>query len=228
MAMDGKPRLLAIGDVHGCSRALDALLGIVAPTPDDTLIFLGDYIDRGPDSRGVLDRLSAMTDGESCVALRGNHDEWMLRARQDKRWFRSWLGVGGIETLESYGAASFDDVPAAHWDFLENTLHGYEAEPFLFAHGSLRGDLPLEAQDEEWLLWKRVGEAKPHFSGMTLVCGHTIQKNGVPLHLGHAICIDTGACAGGWLSCLSCEDLYLWQANQEGDTRHGRLSDFLR
>ena len=75
-------RILAIGDIHGCSRAFDTLIDAVSPEPDDQIITLGDYVDRGPDSRGVLDRLVALHDGGRLIALRGNHDAMMLEARR--------------------------------------------------------------------------------------------------------------------------------------------------
>lgn len=219
--MKTRPRLLAIGDIHGCSRALDTLLDLVAPQPQDSLIFLGDYIDRGPDSRGVIEWLLALSKRPDFVALRGNHDEWMLRARHSRRWLHSWLqkGVGGLATLESYGAHNFADIPDSHWDFLESTRQFYETEGFLFAHAGLDGDLAMEDQSEEALLWRRVTETAPHFSGKTLICGHTAQKNGVPLDLGHAICLDTSAHGGGWLSGFDCDSREIFQANQNGEVR---------
>src|SRR5690349_9006235 len=97
-------RLLAIGDIHGCLTALDALLDAVAPQADDQIVALGDYVDRGPDSRGVLDRLIALHAGGRVVALRGNHDVMMLEARNGRDL--GWLAVGGKETLLSYGVTA--------------------------------------------------------------------------------------------------------------------------
>lgn len=215
------PRILAIGDIHGCLHALDSLLELVAPRDEDTLVFLGDYIDRGPDSRGVIGRLIALSKRPNFIALRGNHDEWMLRARESPRWLHSWLdwGVGGQETLDSYGAQTWDDIPQEHWKFLEGTRYFYETDHFLFAHAGIEGDLAMEDQSEQILLWLRVNETAPHFSGKTFICGHTSQKNGVPLDLGHAICIDTFAHGGGWLSALDCVSRQLFQASQSGKTR---------
>jgi serine/threonine protein phosphatase 1 len=215
------PRILAIGDVHGCSLALDALLDSIATRDEDTLVFLGDYVDRGPDSRGVIERLIALSSLPNFVALRGNHDLWMLRARQSPQWLHPWLGkgVGGLATLESYDARNFADIPHAHWDFLNSTQLFHETENFLFAHAGLDGDLPLQDQSEEALLWRRVTETAPHFSGKIFICGHTAQKNGVPLDLGHAICVDTYAHGGGWLSALDCDSRQVFQANQQGETR---------
>src|SRR5690242_9506638 len=94
-------RILAIGDIHGCLTALDTLLDAVAPEPDDQIIALGDYVDRGPDSRGVLDRLIALYAGGRVVPLRGNHDVMMMEARKGRDL--GWLLVGGKQTLLSYG-----------------------------------------------------------------------------------------------------------------------------
>src|SRR6476646_6510 len=95
-------RMLAIGDVHGCLTALDTLLGFVQPTPDDQLVFLGDYVDRGPDSKGVLNRLIELQRTGSAVFLRGNHEIMMLGARNGRDDFRFWFACGGAEALESY------------------------------------------------------------------------------------------------------------------------------
>src|SRR5262245_52670711 len=116
-------RVLAIGDIHGCSAALDALLSAVSPAPGDRIVALGDFVDRGPDSRGVLDRLIRLREDGLLVPLRGNHEQMMLRARVDPELRALWLRVGGEQTLASYApegrAGGFEDVPAAHWAFLE-------------------------------------------------------------------------------------------------------------
>src|SRR5262245_50687184 len=116
------PRLLAIGDIHGCSRALDALLIAVKLTPQDRLIFLGDYVDRGPDSRGVVERVIALSATYPVVALRGNHEVMMLLARDSSDSMRYWLAVGGREAMASYSpTGSVEDVPETHWRFLRKT-----------------------------------------------------------------------------------------------------------
>src|SRR5262249_45198550 len=96
-------RLLAIGDIHGCLHALTTLLDLVTPRSKDQIITLGDYVDRGPDSRGVLDHLIDLHDAGRLVALRGNHDAMMLEACNGQN--RGWLACGGIQTLISYGAS---------------------------------------------------------------------------------------------------------------------------
>src|SRR5205085_9807728 len=97
-------RALAIGDIHGCLRALDTLLEQVDPQPADLRVTLGDYVDRGPDSNGVLDRMLALRQRCQHVALKGNHDLMMLAARQDQEQFSEWLKTGGQQTLASYRA----------------------------------------------------------------------------------------------------------------------------
>src|SRR5262249_35721949 len=121
-------RTLAIGDVHGCLVALQALLRLVAPAEGDVLVALGDYVDRGPDSKGVLDCLVELYDAELLVPLCGNHDEMMVEANlgHDRGL---WLSCGGRETLASYGhevfERTYDRVPARHWRFLEDECRDY-------------------------------------------------------------------------------------------------------
>jgi serine/threonine protein phosphatase 1 len=218
-------RTLAIGDVHGASAALDALLAAVRPTPDDLLVFLGDYVDRGPDTKGVLDRLIALDRSHRCVFLRGNHELMMTRARFDHGELRMWLSVGGRRALASYGpAATLADVPPEHWDFLDNRLADYyESDTHIFVHATLDPDLPLDQQPELMLFWEFLNAPIGHESGKTVVCGHSSQKSGEILDLGDTICIDTFAYGGGWLTCLDAGSYRYWQANNLSQTREGRL-----
>ena len=211
----------AIGDVHGCLRALDTLLEFLPSKPEDTLVFLGDYVDRGPNSREVLERLIELSTKPNFVALLGNHDVWMLRARSNEEWFKSWLsrGVGGVQTLESYDG-SLKNVPEAHWRFLSETcVNFWETNAEIFVHAAADAHTPVPEQTEHWLLWERVYNIEQHESGKRVVCGHTSQKNGLPLDLGHAVCIDTFCHGGGWLSALCVETGQVWQANERGKTR---------
>jgi serine/threonine protein phosphatase 1 len=222
-------RTLAIGDIHGCLTALLALLDVVQLAAEDRLITLGDYVDRGPDSRGVLDQLIALHDAGRLVALRGNHDEMMTLSRGDRGERRMWLRFGGVQTLCSYGHSATDDVydrvPERHWRFLEHDLvNSYETEGHLFVHAIARPDLPLEEQDTNVLLWERLSGPVAHVSGKQLICGHTRQDGGLPLDLGSTVCIDTGIYEPeGWLTCLDVDTGHFWQANQRGETRVGSL-----
>ena len=217
-------RILAIGDIHGCATALDVLLQSIDLQPDDTLVTLGDYVDRGPDTRRVLDRLIALSQTHHLVALRGNHELMMMDARFDPAASSDWLSFGGNTTLASYGADASQEglaaVPAAHWDFIEQQCVAFwETKTHLFVHGDAYPDLPLLEQPQYILYWGRFNETQPHESGKTMVCGHTSQKSGLPANKGYAICIDTWACGGGWLSCLDVATGLVRQTNQAGQQR---------
>lgn len=223
-------RTLAIGDIHGCSVALDALLEAVGPGDGDRIVTLGDYVDRGPDSRGVLDRLIALHDAGLLVPLRGNHEQMMLRARTDEEQRWAWFRVGGAQTLASYApqrrGGELSDVPPAHWAFLERACMDYfETPTHLFVHAGADPDRPLSDQTPYVLFWEPFFDPGPHRSGKIIICGHTAQRSGKPLHRGHAICIDTFAYGGGWLSCLDVTSGKLWQANQHGEQREAWLDE---
>jgi serine/threonine protein phosphatase 1 len=225
------PRHLAIGDIHGCFTALESLIDFVAPHCDDTIVTLGDYVDRGPDSRSVIDLLIDLSGKHSLVPLRGNHEIMMLDARDKNSWLQPWLKYGGDATLASYAKAegepgSFADIPDAHIDFLENRLVPYyEMESHFFVHAFADAEVSLEEQKDPTLYWRKYIDPEPHCSGKTMVCGHTIQLEGIPLNSGHAICIDTWAYGDGWLSCLDVESGMIWQANEAGERRSFTLDD---
>jgi serine/threonine protein phosphatase 1 len=222
-------RTLAVGDIHGTSVALDTLMGVVQPTPDDLLIFLGDYVDRGPDTKGVLDRLIAWQQSLRMVCLRGNHELMMVRSRRDRNELRNWLSVGGTQAIGSYaggGRASFDDVPLEHWQFLEEGLYDFfETETHIFVHANLSPEYPLEEQSEMMLFWEFLAAPVRHQSGKVMVCGHSTQRTGLPRAWPTTVCLDTGAYAGGWLTCLDVHAKKYWQANQRGETRTGHLEE---
>jgi serine/threonine protein phosphatase 1 len=224
-------RTLVIGDIHGCTRAFDTLLAEVQPRPDDQIITLGDYVDRGPDSRGAIERLLALRSTHNLVALRGNHDFMMVQARTNYETREDWLGFGGRETLASYGIAANDidweRVPAAHWDFLENIcVNWYETATHFFVHASVYPELPLTDQPEHMLHWEKVLPSQPrHVSGKIMICGHFAQKSGLPLVQEHAVCLDTWVYGKGWLTCLEVETGRLWQGNQMGGLRTAQLDN---
>jgi serine/threonine protein phosphatase 1 len=227
-------RNLAIGDIHGCLRALDVLLDIVRPQPDDLLVTLGDYVDRGPDSKGVLDRLIELQDRCRLVALTGNHEVMMWQARDNPGAFRAWCDCGGKQALQSYGPyvdweTFVEKIPRQHWRFLRDVCVPYhEIDTHFFVHANVHPELPL-AEQPDWLLyWEHLRDewSQPHESRKIMVCGHTQQRSGRPLDLGHAVCIDTWAYGSGWLTCLDVKTSQYWQANQRGESRTGSLDDF--
>lgn len=222
------PRLLAIGDIHGCFDALASLSESVPFRADDTFVLLGDLVDRGPDSKEVVDWAIEQCLEDRCIVVRGNHEIMMLEALAGRMPMQHWLQVGGRATLESYrigeGRRSQFEVPDAHRWFLERELKPYyETEDYIFVHATLEADVPLTEQSESALYWERFDWIEPHHSGKTVICGHTAQKAGVPWNKGHAICIDTWVYGDGWLTCLEPETGRFWQANQRGETRTGRL-----
>ena len=214
------PRTIAIGDIHGCSIALNALIEAIDPQPDDTIIPLGDYVDRGLDSKGVLDQLIAMSNHCHLVPILGNHDEMMLHARDSDADFQHWTNIGGDATLDSYSSAgTLSHIPPEHFQFLEKCVPYFETGTHLFLHANYDPALPLDQQDEHTLRWLSLRDSVPgpHCSGKIVVVGHTPQPE--VLDLGYLICIDTNCCDGGWLTALEVDNGQKWQVDEKGNLR---------
>lgn len=218
------PRILAIGDIHGCAAALTAVVEAADPRPEDTVVTLGDYTDRGPDSREAIDYLIGLADRCTVVPLLGNHD-WMVLdlASGNGAIFADWLRYGGDATLASYDCESPEQFPAEHLNFLRGCRLFYETEQHFFIHGNYIKELPLADQPREVLLWDalRLRLPGPHLSGKTAILGHSSQKSGEVLDLGYAKCIDTWAYGDGWLTALDVLSGNIWQADKEGNLRGG-------
>ena len=172
-------RLIAISDIHGCLAALRTILDAVKPESDDTIVALGDYIDRGPDSRGVIDCLIKLQSSCNLVPLLGNHDAMLIdvcSGREDL--LADWLLFGGNATLSSYGVLRPDKIPQNHIAFLEDCLLYYETEKHVFLHATYDPALPLDRQTLQSLLWDKLRPAPPgpHCSGKTVIVGHTAQR----------------------------------------------------
>lgn len=216
-------RLIAFGDIHGCRPALESVLARIEPQASDTLIFLGDVIDRGPDSRGVIDQLISLKNRCQMVPLLGNHEEMMLRARASQGEVRNfWLRWGGAQTLASYGG-TFDGVPNEHWDFLHSCHLCWQTDRFAFAHANYLPNEPWDDQPTEQLLWESLKRYRPgpHVSGKKVIVGHTPQNSGEILDLGHLVCIDTYCYGGRWLTAYECNTGQTWQADRDGNVRNG-------
>jgi serine/threonine protein phosphatase 1 len=215
-------RVIAVGDVHGCSLALASVLRAVRPSQNDTLVLLGDAIDLGLDSRGVLEILIDLEGRCRLISLLGNHEEMMLSACHSRRALEFWLNCGGVATLDSYGfGARLADVPKRHWRFLERCRPFFETDTHLFVHANYLPDLPLKEQPGEVLRWRSLDDfvPGPHVSGKVVVVGHTPQSSGEVLNLAHLHCIDTFVQGGGWLSALDVATSQLWQADERGRLR---------
>lgn len=220
-------RTLVIGDIHGCTTALKNLLAVVRPTHDDILITLGDYVDRGPDSKGVIDILIGLESQTQLKPLIGNHEILFLEAMARKIDTLGWLRVGGTETMQSYAPPekphdiAWHYVNAEHIEFLQNRcLRHFEDEHHLYVHANANAYFSLADQSDDWLFWTRFDDAFPHVSGKKMICGHTAQKSGMPMIKPFAICIDTWAYGTGWLTCLDVGTGSITQANQAGEVRH--------
>lgn len=219
-------RTIIIGDIHGCATAFDRLLEVVGEY--DRIITLGDYVDRGPDSKGILDRLCALAEKGKLIAIRGNHDMMMVESGRS-RPSSFWLMHGGKETLLSYQTTEnpnwSQDVPPKHWDFLQSFLINYfEGEDFFCVHARVEPGLSLEDQPDSALFWEKLEDPIPHYSGKTMICGHTRMVDGIPVRFPGTIAIDTSVyTADGWLTALEWPSLKYWQANEFGQTREGKL-----
>lgn len=210
-------RIIAIGDIHGCSIVLESLLNHVGIRPDDTIITLGDYCDRGSDTKTVFDQMVALSMRCKLVPLLGNHDQLMLAAVEKRIELKEWLDIGGQEALDSYGVScGIDSVPEEHVAFLRSCRLYFETERHFFVHASYRPQLPLDQQDKVALLWLSLLDyiPGPHCSGKIAVVGHTPQK--AILNVGHLIDIDTGCCFGGLLTALDVESGQVWQVDEAG------------
>lgn len=217
-------RTIAFGDIHGCSNALRLILDAVAPAPDDLIISLGDVIDRGPDSAGVIAQLLELQQQCRFVGVQGNHEEQFFAALQRQgRTLAIWRKVfEGDATLASYGEdIDIMKIPIDHVDFLIGFVPYFETDSHIFLHANYDPDLSLNQQPGEALRWWPLDMAImfPHRSGKTVICGHTAQRDGDILDLGFVKCIDTNAGRGGWLSAMHVETGHLWQATDRGEIR---------
>ena len=217
-------RELAIGDIHGCLRSFDKLLELIQPQPEDTVVLLGDYMDRGPDSCGVLERILELQRICTVVPLMGNHEVMVLRSREEPDVFLDWLRYGGEEMLASYQRRGFSRdlraLPTRHWQFLHEQLLGFwETQERIYVHAAVAPELAMEEQPEYVLFWERFTDPMAHRSGKQIICGHTSQKSGLPALFHGGICIDTWVYGNGWLTCLDVGAQTFTQTNERGGQR---------
>ena len=219
-------RVLAIGDVHGCYHALVTLIDALKLAPDDTLVFLGDVVDRGPDSRLVVDCILALRESCKVISLTGNHEEMMRNTISGRGLVNEWLRAGGQATIDSYDG-SLDNVPSEHIRFLVSGLQFWESDSDIFVHANVEAGVSLSNQTSDFLRWKHIGGMEsPHISGKRVVCGHTSQADGVPLVFEGWVCIDTFAHGGKWLTSLDCGTDHVVQASEDGELRQFPLSKY--
>jgi serine/threonine protein phosphatase 1 len=214
-------RVIAIGDIHGCSVALATLLDAIQPGPDDHVIPLGDVIDYGPDSRGVLEQLRGLRDRTQLVLLTGNHEEMLFNVLDGQWELDSWTRHGGDQTLASYGIDHPRDLPAEDVVFLRTARPYFETATHAFVHAGYFPNQPLADTPSSAQFWEFLDPNRswPHYSGKTFVVGHTPQTTGDILDLGFVIGIDTDCSRGNWLTALDTTTGNYWQADQDGEVR---------
>lgn len=216
-------RILALGDIHGCSTALDTLLGQLQLTAEDRVVLLGDVVDRGPGTRQVIERLLELSQYCDLQFVKGNHEQMLLGVLDGTYACEDWLMHGGREVLDCY-AGSLDNLPAEHLEFLQSASDYYETATEVFVHANLEPGIPVAEQHEKWLRWTRyTGRELPLPTGQRVVCGHTPQATGLPARSRGWACIDTYVYGTGWLTCLDVLTDEFYQADQQGRYRTGQL-----
>ena len=213
-------RRFAIGDIHGCAKALRTLVESINPQPNDELVFLGDYVDRGPDSRDVVDQILALQERCRVVALRGNHEIMLLGVALSGLDDSVWLCNGGRATVTSYGGC-LSKIPAHHLAFFQDLAPYYESPETIFVHAGYQHHLAMHEQPEATTYWNHLSTPLPlpHESGKRVFVGHTPQSSGEILDAGHVVCVDTCCFGGGFLSAYEIGTNEVTQADIHGHLR---------
>ena len=220
-------RILAIGDIHGCDVALNALLDQFHPTAEDTVVVLGDIVDRGPGTRQVIETLMNLSRTGRLIGILGNHEQMFLEAYHGGDVFATWLGFGGQAVLDSYGG-NFDSIPPDHIEFLLSFCNYWKTTSEIFVHANLEPGVRLKEQTIQWLRWRKLtGSEPPRSSGKRVICGHTPQKTGRPLVRDGWVCIDTAACRGLLLTGLDVTTNLIYQSDPAGRLRDVQTLDEL-
>ncbi len=170
------PRIFAIGDIHGCSNTFRKLLfEKIAIKKSDTIYCIGDYIDRGKDSKGVIDIiLQLRTQHYRINTLKGNHEQMMLDSTEDEEAFKLWMANGGDATLRSFDVESINELPPVYLNFFKRTKYFIETKEYIFVHAGLNFELPNPFEDKESMLWIRNFRVdKKKLNGKLLIHGHT-------------------------------------------------------
>lgn len=184
------PRYIAITDIHGELSKLENVLSKIEVRPDDIFVFMGDYIDRGPDSRGVIDKIISLGETNECVYLIGSHEYAYLHARKkDSYYDYLFWNYGGPATVKSYG--SFENIYKVHGEFLDSLKFYHLTDKYLFVHAGINPNYILEDQDETDFVYIRSAfYNRKHNLPQKVIFGHT--EFDAPLVQDDKICIDLG------------------------------------
>lgn len=204
-------RTLTISDIHGFHKRFLAVLGAANYDPlHDKLVMLGDYIDRGPNSKEVLAKIKELVEA-GATALLGNHEWMLLEVYEGRLSIYDWLRNGGKTTLESYGVESIYDLPREDIAFMKKLPTTYETKQHIFVHAGINPDKPLLEQALFDLLWIRDNWLNSDYTGKSVVFGHTPSLDGVAA-TAHKIMVDTGAAYGGKLTLVDLTTLTTYAA----------------
>ena len=168
------PRYIAITDIHGELRKLESVLSQIETRPDDIFVFMGDYIDRGPDSRGVVERVIQQSETNKCIYLIGSHEYALLHAKTDDYYQFLFDNYGGPATVRSYG--SFENIFKIHGEFFRKLKFYYLTDKYLFVHAGINPDYSLEEQDEENLFILSISFRKKLFLGIPSLMNLILMK----------------------------------------------------
>ena len=235
-------RLLAIGDIHGCVKPLRAILDALTLESTDTLVVLGDFINRGPATQQVIEVLIQVAQQCELILILGNHEEELLAARKDPVAFKHWLSMGGVATLASYGVhthlgkteeewafsesgppklepESLQSIPAEHWQVLEGAQDWWECDHFFFTHAGYDPQRPLDRQSATELRWLAISDwqVQPHCSGKTAIVGHSANLAGRVVDFGFLRCLDTGCGLGGCLTAMDIRTGQQWRCAEDSE-----------
>lgn len=226
--MTTNQRFIAIGDIHGCYSQLACLIEQIKPAEHDLLVFLGDYIDRGPDSRTVIDYCLSLKEQYPAVFIKGNHEEMLLASLEDESYFSYWIQYGGDKTLKFYSlpleASSVAQIPDDHIDFMAQCVDYHEAEDFIFSHAQPIPEKPMGQQTAEELRWDHEESEDRHCTAKPVIYGHTTQRDGQVRTLPSGWGIDTFAHGGGWLTALVLPRGDFIQVNPFSEVKRSRVA----
>lgn len=175
MLMKNKSNIFIIGDIHGCNKTFQKLLNRLSPQKDDMIYLLGDYIDRGPGSKEVVDIiLDLEKQGYKLDYLRGNHEQMLLDSLRSQNNFYIWLKNGAGSTLRSYGAKTPAEIPAAHIDFYRKTKYFIDLDNYILVHGGMNFHISNPLKDTQAMVWIRNNYVDiKKTKGKKLITGHT-------------------------------------------------------
>jgi|ERR1043165_644191 serine/threonine protein phosphatase 1 len=218
-------RIFAIGDIHGCNNTFKALVEKCAPEKTDKIYCLGDYIDRGPDSKAVIDHiLSLREQGYTVYTLRGNHEQLMMDSVKEVRKYEHWLRNGGIETLSSFGISIYDEMPELYKNFFNETEFYIADGRFIFVHAGLNFQKSDIFEDKDAMLWIRDWKpSRGRLEGRLIIHGHTPRRRKFILeHQIHGTVNIDGGCVypkesglGNLVAYNATEDQFIFQENIE-------------